>query len=87
MAVAFAAATLALAVAAGRQLLVPTPASTLATAALLLAVAAAYLLSRTAGLPGLTDHPEPFDILGTVVSSLEVAAALVVLRQPSRRHS
>lgn len=87
MALAFAAASVALAAAAAGLVLVPTATSTAVTAALLLAVATAYLLSRTAGLPGLTVHTEPFDILGTVVSSLEVAAALVVLRHPTRRHT
>jgi hypothetical protein len=56
-------------------------------AALLLVVAAASLLSRTSGLPGLTVHPEPFDILGTVLSSVEVAAAGMAMRQLTpRRH-
>jgi len=87
MAVAFGLATVALAVAALGRALVPNPAVSAAVAVLLLTVATAYLLSRTTGIPGLTEHPEPFDPLGTVLSCLEVAAAVVGMRQPnSRRH-
>jgi hypothetical protein len=46
-----------------------------AAAAVLLATAAAYLLSRTTGLPGLITDPEEVDLLGVVTSSAEVVAA------------
>lgn len=87
LAVAFAVAAVALALAAVGQALMPTPVVSAATSALLLAVATAYLMSRTSGIPGLTEHLEPFDILGVAVSVLEVAAALVAVRQTNpRRH-
>ena len=87
MAAAFALATVALAAAAASLTLFPTRAVSAAVACLLLAVATAYLLSRTTGIPGLTEHPEPFDTLGTLVSLAEVAAAVVAVRQPNpRRH-
>lgn len=58
-----------------------------AAAVPLLAVATAHLLSRTSGIPGLAEHPEPFGTLGVAVSVLEVAAAIVAMRQPNpRRH-
>lgn len=86
MAVAFGLSTVLLAVAAVGMALDPTRPVAYAVAALLAGVAAAYLLARTTGLPGLTDHPEPFDAVGTVVSVLEVAGAvLVVLHLNPRR--
>jgi len=91
LAVAFAMAALALAVAAVGLALVPTPATTSLAAGLLLAVASAYLLSRTTGLPGLTEHSEPFDVLGTLVSVAEAGVAIVAVTavlavpQPNRR--
>ena len=45
-------------------------------AALLTAIAIAYLLSRTAGLPGLITDPEAADPLGLVTSVGEVLGAL-----------
>ena len=88
MALAFAFATLALGVAATALALNPGPAISAAVAALLFGVAVAYFLSRTNGIPGLVAHPEPFDTLGTTVSLLEVAAAIVAVRQTNpRRHS
>lgn len=86
-AVAFALTALALASVAVVHVLSPTPAATLAGSGLLLAVATAYLLSRTTGLPVLTHHTEPFDPLGAVVSLLEATAALVAVRQLLRRHT
>ena len=87
MAVAFAGATVALVIAALAQALVPGPAVSTTVAALLLAVATAYLLSRTSGIPGFTEHPEPFDTFGATTSVAEVTAAIVAWRQPhQRRH-
>lgn len=87
MAVAFSLATVALTIAALGSALMPTPVGLAMAAALLLAVASAYLLSRTSGIPGLTEHPEPFETLGVAVSVVEVAAAVVAVRQPNpRRH-
>lgn len=87
MAVAFAVATVALVIAALAQVLVPGPAVSATVATLLLAVATAYLLSRTTGLPGFTEHPEPFDTLGATTSLAEVAASIVAWRQiHQRRH-
>lgn len=87
MALAFAWATLALGGTALGLALIPSPATSAAAAALLFAVAGAYLLSRTSGIPGLAAHPEPFDTLGTAISLLEVAAAVVAVRQTNpRRH-
>ena len=87
MATAFTVATVALTIAALGLALMPTPVGLASAATLLLAVASAYLLSRTRGIPGLTDQPEPFDPLGVAVSVLEMAAAVVAVRQSNpRRH-
>jgi len=47
----------------------------LAAAGVLTAVAGAYLLSRTVGLPGLVGDPESFDLTGLVSLVVEVAGA------------
>ena len=87
LALMFGLSAFALALAAIGQVLAPTPVMGAAVAALLLAVAGAYLMSRTTGLPGLVAHQEPFDTLGVVISGLELAAAAVAMRQLSpRRH-
>src|SRR3954451_6382259 len=57
-----------------------------ATAAVLLATAAAYLLSRTTGLPGLITDPEEVDLLGVVTSFAEVVAAAAALHLSRRDH-
>jgi hypothetical protein len=87
MAVAFALATLALATAALGLVLAPMPAISATATALLCAVAIAYVLSRTSGIPGLTEHPEPFDTLGVVVSLAELAAAVVAVGQLDPRRN
>jgi hypothetical protein len=61
MAIAFAGATGILVTAAFARALMPSPAVSTAVATLLLAVAAAHVLSRTSGIPVFTEHPEPFD--------------------------
>lgn len=87
LAVAFLLGAVALGMAAVAMALDPTPAVSGAVAILLLAVAAAYLLSRTTGISGLTQHQEPFDVLGVVISSLELVAAVVAVRHANpRRH-
>jgi hypothetical protein len=87
LAVAFSLATVALVLASVALAHGPTPAVAGMAAVLLLGVAAAYLLSRTAGIPGLTEHPEPLDPVGVVTSCLELAAAVVAVRRPNpRRH-
>ncbi len=87
LAVAFSLATVALVAAAVALSREPSPAVSAAVGVLLLAVAAAYFLSRTTGIPGLTQHQEPFDPVGVVISLLELAAAFVAVRQPNpRRH-
>jgi hypothetical protein len=87
LALAFGVSALALALAAIGQILAPSPVMGAAVAALLLAVAGAYLMSRTTGLPGLIAHQEPFDTLGVVTSLLELVGAAVAVRQLSpRRH-
>ena len=87
LAAVFALATAALVLAAVALALGPATAASGAAAALLAAVAGAYVLSRTAGIPGLTQHQEPFDPVGVVISCLEVAAAVVAVRHPNpRRH-
>jgi hypothetical protein len=87
MAVAFALVTAGLLTAAFSEAIASTQVVSTAAAVLLLTTATAYLLSRTSGIPWLTEHPEPFDTLGVVTSFLEVAAAVVTLRQPNpRRH-
>ncbi len=50
--------------------------------ALLLGVAACYVLSRTTGLGVLSPVPEPADPLGVLTTSAEVLAALAVLSLP-----
>lgn len=87
MALAFTVVTGALAMAAFGMTVTPSPVVSTATALLLVSTGTAYLLSRTSGIPWLTEHPEPFDTLGVVTSLMEVAAAVVALRQPNpRRH-
>jgi hypothetical protein len=87
VAVAFLLVTVALVVASLAEALGPTPVGSAAVATLLLAVATAYLLSRTAGIPGLIEHPEPFDPVGVVISCLELVAAVLAVRQINpRRH-
>jgi hypothetical protein len=46
-----------------------------AAATFLCAVAVAYLLSRTVGLPWLVHDPEPFDLTGLVSVAAEFASA------------
>ncbi len=87
MAAAFALATVALAVGAVEMALAPRPAASAAVAALLLLIAVSYVLSRTSGIPGLTEHPESFDTLGVGTSVLEAAAAVVAVRHLNRRRS
>jgi hypothetical protein len=87
MGAAFAVSTVALALAALGEALEAGPAVSVAVAVLLVGTAVAYLLSRTTGIPGLTEHPETFDTLGTAVSVLEVAgAALAVVHLNPRRN-
>lgn len=85
MGVAFAVAAVALVIAALALVPIPSPAVSATVATLLLAVATAYLLSRTSGIPGFTAQPEPFDTLGATTSVAEVAAAIVAWRQTHRR--
>jgi len=56
-------------------------------AAFLGAIAAAYLLSRTVGLPWLVNDPEPFDLTGiaAVVVELTSAAAGIALFLRTRK--
>jgi hypothetical protein len=60
-----------------------------AAAVVLGAVAAAYLLSRTVGLPWLVNVPEPFDLTGVtaVVVELTSAAAGIALFLSTRKDS
>jgi hypothetical protein len=51
------------------------PSATAVAAAFLAAVAGAYLLSRTVGLPLLVGEPEPFDVTGLVTSAAELTSA------------
>jgi hypothetical protein len=83
LAVAFAVSAVALAVAAVALALEACPTVTTVVALLLVGVAAAYALSRTTGIPGLTVHPEPLDAFGTVVSCLELMAAWALVRPPT----
>lgn len=60
-----------------------------AATALLVAVAAAYLMSRTTGLPGLLDRPEAIDAAGTLTTLVEAlgAGTGVVLLTRTRRQT
>jgi hypothetical protein len=87
LAVAFGMATAALAVAALRLAVPHRPTETVVVSGLLLTVALAYVLSRTTGIPWLTHHPEPFDPLGSTISSLEAGAAVATLLPLTRRRS
>ena len=51
----------------------------LATASLLASLLGAYLLSRSAGLPGLGHGAEPFDAIGVLTKLVELAALLASL--------
>ena len=85
--VAFALAAVALGLAAVALAVAPDAGVVEAAAALLLSVALAYLLSRTAGIPGLTDHHEPFDPLGVATTLGEAATAVMAWRHlTARRH-
>lgn len=81
---AFALSTLALA-AAGLQIRRPSRWTGGFTALVLLAVAAAYLLSRTSGIPGLIPEPEHFEALGVLTTIAEVVAATVAACLPPNR--
>jgi hypothetical protein len=85
LAVAFAVSAVALAMAAVALALDAGPTVTTMVALLLVGVAVAYALSRTTGIPGLTVHPEPLDAFGTMVSCVELTAALALVRLPTRR--
>jgi len=85
LAVAFAVSAVALAMAAVALAVDAGPTVTTVVALLLVGVAAAYALSRTTGIPGLTVHPEPLDAFGTVVSCLELTVAWVLVWLPTRR--
>lgn len=85
LAVAFAVSAVALAMAAVALALDAGPTVTTAVALVLAGVAAAYALSRTTGIPGLTVHPEPLDVFGTLVSCLELIAACALAWLPYRR--
>ena len=85
LAVAFAVSAVALAVAAVALVLDAGPTVTTVVALVLVGVAAAYALSRTTGIAGLTVHPEPLDAFGTVVSCVELMAAWVLVRPLTRR--
>lgn len=52
------------------------PRTTFLSVAVLCAIAGAYLLSRTVGLPILQPEPEAFDWLGTLTTAVEVLAAV-----------
>jgi hypothetical protein len=85
LAVAFAVSAVTLAVAGAALALDAGPTVTTLVALLLVGVAVAYALSRTTGIPGLTVHPEPLDVFGTVVSCMELMAAWALVRLPTRR--
>jgi hypothetical protein len=51
------------------------PWATAFAATFLAAVAGAYLLSRTVGLPFLVGEPEPFDVTGLVTFAAELTSA------------
>jgi hypothetical protein len=80
---AFALSVLLLAAAALRVR--TTPRAAYSVAAVLLGVAGCYFLSRTTGIPLLIPDPEPVDIVGTLTSLAEVAAAVAVLGLPRIR--
>ena len=54
-------------------------AAALTTAVLLALLLAVYLLSRTAGLPGVGHGPEPFDALGLLTKLAELGALLALI--------
>jgi hypothetical protein len=73
--------TAAFVVAAVALTVSPGPAVSRAAAVLLVGVAAAYVVSRTSGIPGLIDDPEEVDPVGVVISCLEVVGAVVGARR------
>jgi hypothetical protein len=85
LAFAFAVSAVAMAVAAIGLALASRPVVVAAVALLLAGTAAAYVLSRTTGIPALIAHPEPLDASGTVVSCFELAAAWALVRLLIRR--
>lgn len=56
-----------------------------ATIAVLIGTAAAYVLSRTTGLPPLISTPEATDLLGELTSAFEVAAAIACFALITRK--
>jgi hypothetical protein len=87
LAVGFALTTVALSVAALASLGGWSRPVSAAVAGLLLALALAYVLSRTSGIPGLVGHPESWDPVGVPLAFLEAAAAVLVVAPPHpRRH-
>ena len=84
--VAFIAATLLLlALTAALTTRVATRLASALAAAALAGLIVAYVLSRTAGLPLLEEHTEPFDSLGLLTQAIQgagVLAALHLCRQP-----
>jgi hypothetical protein len=81
LAVAFAVCTVAFVAASVALTVSPGPLASGAAAALLVAVAAAYVASRTSGIPGLVDDPEELDPVGVVISCLEVVGAVAGTRR------
>jgi hypothetical protein len=64
-----------------------TRATYLATGLMLLGTAAAYVLSRTSGLPFLIPDPEELDPIGAVITAAEVLGGLTSLFLITRKET
>jgi hypothetical protein len=88
MGVAFIAATvLLLAVAAALTYRPRQPGAAHAATLLLAALIGAYALNITAGLPWLSDHPEPIDLVGLATKAVEAIGLICAIRLSQRMRS
>jgi hypothetical protein len=88
MGIAFIAATALLLAGVGALTYRPRQAGAAHAAALLLAaLIGAYALNVTAGLPWLSDHPEPVDVIGLATKAVEAIVLIFAIRLSQRMGS
>jgi len=88
MGVAFIAATVLLLAVAVALTYRPRQAGAAHAATLVLAaLIGAYALNITAGLPWLSDHPEPIDVIGLATKAVEALGLIFAIRLSQRMRS
>jgi hypothetical protein len=88
MGVAFIAATALLLAVAAALTYRPRQAGAAQAATLVLAaLIGAYALNITAGLPWLSDHPEPIDVIGLATKAVEALGLIFAIRLSQRMRS